>query len=280
MTAWLMRRARHLVELIRGDHRDDVLDRIGLVDDELRRWDQLAAQLYVPFHDGVISQFAGYEHLVPIDLDSYRARYGRIGRLDLILDAEGDTVRRYQGAKQADVLMLFYLLSAEELRDVLGGLGYELSAETIRRTVDFYATRVAHGSTLSAVVHAWVTARADRRGSWAQLRQALASDIADIQGGTTAEGLHLGAMAGAVDVLQRCYLGLEVRDDALWLNPVLPDVLERLRFGLTYRDHWVDIDHRRLVVRAAAAQARPATVVLSGERRTLKPGQHIEKALV
>jgi hypothetical protein len=29
------------------------------------------------------------------------------------------------------------------------------------------------------------------------------------QGGTTAEGIHLGAIAGTVDLLQRCYSGLE-----------------------------------------------------------------------
>jgi trehalose/maltose hydrolase-like predicted phosphorylase len=126
-------------------------------------------------------------------------------------------------------------------------------------------------------VHAWVLARADRVGSWAQFRRALVGDFADTQGGSTIEGIHLGAMAGTVDLLQRCYTGLEVRNDALWLNPSLPDELERLSFGLTYREHWVDIDidHHRLVVSAAAGQALPATVVLSDERRTLEPGQRI-----
>ena len=52
--------------------------------------------------------------------------------------------------------------------------------------------------------------------------RALRSDIADIQGGTTAEGVHLGAMAGSVDLLQRCFAGLETRQDALWFNPHWP----------------------------------------------------------
>ncbi|HWM02554.1 MAG TPA: hypothetical protein VNP92_09480 [Actinophytocola sp.] len=54
-----------------------------------------------------------------LDWDAYRTRYGDIGRLDLILEAENDTTNRYQASKQADVLMLFYLLSAEELTAVL-----------------------------------------------------------------------------------------------------------------------------------------------------------------
>lgn len=281
MIAWLLSQAIRLVSMIRNDHRTDVLAQLGVGDAELSHWEELTQTLYVPFHAGVISQFAGYEKLAELDLDAYRARYGNIGRLDLILDAEGDTVRNYQVTKQADALMLFYLFSAEELRAVLGRLGYALPPEMILRTVDYYSTRAAHGSSLSSVVHAWVQARSDRSGSWRQFQLALDTDFADIQGGTTAEGLHLGAMAGSVDLLQRCYTGIEVRDDALWLNPALPDEVERLRFDLTYRDHWVniDVDHRQLVVTAAAAQAEPATIVLSGRRHRLSPGHRIEHPL-
>ena len=135
MTAWLLRHALEVVELLRAGHHGEVLERIGVNEAELERWAQIADLLYVPFHDGVISQFAGYERLEPLDLDAYRDRYGNIGRLDLILEAEGDAANRYQIAKQADVLMLFYLLSAEELREILHGLGYELEPQTIRRTV-------------------------------------------------------------------------------------------------------------------------------------------------
>jgi trehalose/maltose hydrolase-like predicted phosphorylase len=64
--------------------------------------------MFVPFHsDGVISQFEGYESLSEFDWDGYRSRYPDIGRLDRILEAEGDDVNRYRASKQADVLMLF-----------------------------------------------------------------------------------------------------------------------------------------------------------------------------
>ena len=69
------------------------------------------------------------------------------------------------------------------------------------------------------------------------VQQALESDISDIQGGTTAEGIHLGAMAGTLDLIQRCYTGIELRDDELWFNPVLPDELTRLSFLVRYRRH-------------------------------------------
>ncbi len=281
MTAWLLRRAASVVELARAMKGAGWLEELGIDDDEIRRWQRITAELYVPFHDGVISQFAGYERLQPLDLAAYSKRYGNIGRLDLILEAEGDAVNRYQVTKQADVLMLFYLLSAEELREILHGLGYKLTAQTIRRTVEYYAARAVHGSTLSAVVHAWVTARLDRRASWQQFQRALAADVADTQGGTTGEGIHLGAMAGTIDLLQRCYSGLEVRGDALWLNPVLPEEISRLRLGIVYRQHWVDLDigHDRLVIGAAPTQAQPVSVVVRSRRYRLRPGQQIEVAL-
>ncbi|HZD66071.1 MAG TPA: glycosyl hydrolase family 65 protein [Acidimicrobiales bacterium] len=281
MTAWLLWRAQQLVEQVSAEPSADVVDRLGVDQAELARWDEISRGLQVPFHRGVISQFAGYERLAELDLDAYRARYGDVGRLDLILDAEGDTVRRYQVGKQPDVLMLFYLLSAEELRAVLARMGYHLSPETIRRTVGYYADRVTHGSTLSRVVHAWVLARRDRRRSWRYFREALASDVKDIQGGTTREGIHIGAMAGTVDLLQRCYAGLEARGEALWFNPVLPDELSGLSFDLVYRQHWlrVELGRRRLRVEARPSSAAPVTVVLVGEPAVLREGQAVEAEL-
>lgn len=51
-----------------------------------------------------MSQFAGYEDLIEFDWDGYSRRYGNIGRLDLILEAEGDSPNRYKLSKQADAL--------------------------------------------------------------------------------------------------------------------------------------------------------------------------------
>jgi hypothetical protein len=72
----------------------------------------------------------------------------------------------------------------------------------------------------------------------AVLRRGAGLRLHDVQGGTTAEGIHLGAMAGTVDLAQRCYTGLEAREDVLWLSPSLPEGLDGLDFDVRYRGNW------------------------------------------
>lgn len=182
----------------------------------------------------------------------------------MILEAEGDSTNRYRASKQADVLMLLFLLTAEELTELIRQLGYDFDPGTIPEIVDFYLRRTSHGSTLSRVAHAWVLSRTDRRRSWRMFCEALDSDRADAQGGTTREGIHLGAMVGTLDILRRCYTGLDTRCGSLWLNPVLPDDLDSLAFELRYRNQWISVtvDHRQLVLRASPGAAPPVSVTV------------------
>lgn len=281
MAAWLFTRMLELVEILDRRGGRETLDHLGCTTEELARFEELSHRLYVPFFDGILAQFDRYETLEPIDLDAYRARYGNIGRLDLILEAEGDSVRRYQVAKQPDVLMLLYLFSAEELGDLLRLLGYQLTATTIRRTVDFYSARVTHGSSLSRVVHSWVAARSDREVSWDHFSGALSLDIYDSQGGTTREGIHLGAMAGTIDILTRCYSGLEVRADALWLNPRLPRELDGLAFAIEYRGHMLDlaIDREGVSVESKDGPPTPATIIVQSRTYLLRQGERLRHPL-
>jgi trehalose/maltose hydrolase-like predicted phosphorylase len=131
--------------------------------------------------------------------------------------------------------MLLYLLSSDELRELLERLGYRFLADKIPKMVDYYLARTSHGSTLSGVVHTWVLARANRDRAMEFFQQALTSDVSDIQGGTTSEGVHLAAMAGSVDLMQRCFTGMETRSNRIILSPHWPKALGVLAFPIHYR---------------------------------------------
>ncbi len=235
MAVWVIMRAIDALNLLPLPNRLDLLETLGLHSDELAHWEKVSRRMYIPFHDGVISQFEGYGELAELDWDRLRTQYGNIQRLDRILEAEHDDVNRYKASKQADVLMLLYLMSATELHELLDRLGYRFAPAQVPDMVDYYLARTSHGSTLSGVVHTWVLARANRDRALDFFQQALKSDVADIQGGTTSEGIHLAAMAGTVDLIQRCFLGLETRSNRIILSPHWPESLGVLAIPIHYR---------------------------------------------
>lgn len=235
MAVWVIMRAFDALNLFPLPNRLDLLETLGLHSEELAHWEDVSRRMYVPFHDGVISQFEGYGDLAELDWDRLRRQYGNIQRLDRILEAEDDDVNRYKASKQADALMLLYLLSADELRELLDRLGYRFLPEQVPKMVDYYLARTSHGSTLSGVVHTWVLARANRDRALEFFQQALKSDVSDIQGGTTSEGIHLAAMAGTVDLMQRCFIGLETRSNRIILSPYWPETLGVLAIPIHYR---------------------------------------------
>ncbi|MCO6436593.1 MAG: glycoside hydrolase family 65 protein [Phycisphaerae bacterium] len=280
MAAWSIRAACRAFAWLAEDRKEEVTRKLQLTDDEFQRWETVSRKMFVPFQDdGIISQFEGYEQLEEFDWEAYREKYGDIQRLDRILEAEGDTPNRYKASKQADVLMLFYLFSAEELQDIFEHMHYEFDPQQIiPRNVDYYMARTSHGSTLSRVVHAWVLARSDRQRAWQLFRHALESDITDIQGGTTPEGIHLGAMAGTVDVIQRCHTGLEMRDDVLWFNPCLPEELGGVSQRIRYRGHWlqVDLTREKLTVRFEHGWSGPARIGFQDQVHVFHEGDQRE----
>lgn len=275
LCAWAMSHAVDALEQLPPSRRTRLADAIGLADDEVSRWQDIAERLHVPFlSNGLIAQFEGYDALEELDWDAYRARYGDIHRLDRILEAEGRDVNAYKASKQADVLMLPFLFSSEELRQIFEQLGYIFDPGDLQRLVTYYDARTSHGSTLSGAVHAWVVARSSRARSWTLLREALKADVEDVQGGTTREGIHLGAMCGTIDMIQSGYLGLMARRGALHLDPVLPDTLRGIRTRVRYLGQDIDIDATCEAVHVAAGGGSSAAITIDyrGHQRRLTPG--------
>jgi trehalose/maltose hydrolase-like predicted phosphorylase len=279
MVSWLCTRTRDALEALEGHLRSELELRLGVREDEIANWAEVGARLAVHRHaDGVLSQFDGYEGLAELDWARYRSRYGNIGRLDLLLEAEGDTTNRYKAAKQPDVVMLVYLLGQDGLRDQLAHLGHRFSRTDVVRTVEYYSSRTSHGSTLSRVVHASVLAGLDADRGWTLFREALIADLDDTQWGTTREGVHLGAMAGTIDIVMRSFAGLRVMGGELSLSPRLPARLRSARFQLAYRGHLVDVHATsdRVSISLQPSGAAALRVRVESATAMLAGGEHRE----
>ncbi|MEG0254014.1 glycosyl hydrolase family 65 protein, partial [Vagococcus sp.] len=182
--------------------------------------------------EGIIAQFDGYFDLEEIDWTTYREKYGNIYRMDRILNAEGKTADDFKVAKQADSLMIFYNLPEETVTNLLSDLSYSLPDDYVKKNLLYYLERTSHGSTLSRVVHSQLAEMVNNRElAWELYQEALYSDYRDIQGGTTAEGVHTGVMASTLSITLTAFAGLDIRGEKVKFNPHLPEQWQSLSFS-------------------------------------------------
>lgn len=247
MTAWLFTRVNELLSGIEEAKKAILLQRLGFSTEEISGWLEKAGKLNLVISDeGIISQFDGYFDLEEIEFDKYRKLYGNIHRLDRILKAEGKSPDQFKVAKQADTLMLFYVLKPELVKQLIGNMGYALPDDYLQRNFDYYIRRTSHGSTLSRVVHGWVAGLiGEEELSWKLFREALVSDYDDIQGGTTAEGIHTGVMAGTVMAVMNLYGGVDLSGEVPVIKPRLPKQWNELSFQFTFRNKTYQVKEKR-----------------------------------
>jgi trehalose/maltose hydrolase-like predicted phosphorylase len=277
MVAWLSEIALEVLDLLPERRREALRTRIGITDEEVQTWEEMSRKMFVPFQaDGIISQFEAYEDLEELDWDHYREKHGNIQRLDRILRAEGDDPDKYKLTKQADAVLLFFLFPEKELERLFERLGYEYEPEMVPKTVEYYDRRTSHGSTLSFIAHAGILAGLDPESSWERYMVALESDVGDVQGGTTQEGIHMGVMAGTLDLIQRGYLGTFIRDGVLHFDPKPVGNLDGLSFPMQFRGTPLEVQLEGNKLRVAAQSddfGRPIEVRVGDETKEIGAGE-------
>ena len=247
MARWNLRRAAEAVA--------------GRVDEaERHHWLELADSIvdgYDP-RTGVYEQFAGFDALEPLLIAEIADR--RPVAADVLLGR--DRVRHAQVVKQADVLMLHYLVPDE------------VAAGSLEPNLDFYGPRTAHGSTLSPGVHATLLARAHRlEQALDMLRLTARIDLDDV-GHMTAGGLHLGAMGSVWRALVYGFAGVRPAGDALAIDPVLAPGWEALDLRLRFRGSRVRI---RITPAATEMGADPPIAVVTATGERVAVGRAIQK---
>jgi beta-phosphoglucomutase family hydrolase len=237
MVAWMLGKAGELLEKMEEQKKTALMEKIRLTQGETDRWNDIASRLnLVVSPEGIIAQYDGYFDLKELDFEEYRKKYKNIYRMDRLLKAEGKSPDEYKVAKQADTLMTFYNLGKQEIDLILDRLDYRLPEDYLLRNLNYYLARTSHGSTLSRVVHAQLAnLTGDHKLSWGLYLDALTSDYGDIQGGTTAEGIHAGVMAGTVWVALASFAGLDIHGDFPRFYPNMPEHWRKISFSFNFR---------------------------------------------
>jgi trehalose/maltose hydrolase-like predicted phosphorylase len=279
MVAWAFDKAFRIVEGFSPDERQAVMDTIGLTNSEIIRWKKIAGNLALGISpEGIIEQFSGYFALKELDWDHYRQQYDDIHRMDRILKAENKSPDDYKVSKQADLLMTFYNLNEREVTAIIEALGYTVPEDYLKRNLDYYLTRTSHGSTLSRLVHAHLAYKAGNRSmGWTLYLEALLSDLVDIQGGTTGEGIHCGVMTGTVYTVLKTFCGLDLSEEIPGLCPDLPAHWTGLHFRFRFRATLYQVSLFRDKIEISARRDGDENIIfhICGEKYELQNNQKL-----
>ncbi len=234
MARWNIQEALRTLEWLHQhapDKANELMARLDLTPERLRRWVEVMEGLYIPYdpQTGLIEQFEGFFQLEKVDLAAYEPR---TQSMHAIFGVEG--IQKVQVIKQPDVLMLLYLL----------GETYPLSA--VRANWDYYTpmTDLTYGSSLGPATQALMAARAGLLDEALQaFRLACGTDLYDVRG-NAADGVH-GATAGGIwQAVVFGFGGLYVDADGYRILPHLPPHWSRLRYQFYWRGEKVTIDLR------------------------------------
>lgn len=274
---WTLCRALEVLDHLPAQRRMELIDSLELNQEEFALWDRVSRNMYVAFHhDGVISQFEGFEQLRSFSRDDLPPSV-ESSRIDWALEAIGETADGYKITKQADTLTLFYLFSQRELRELFARMGYHLEHGALERTADYYLARTTHRSSLSRITYAGALAHIDLGKSWELYQQGLKTDLEALKGESIAEGVHLGAMGGTLDILQRRYLGIQPCREGLEVFPAMPAQLGKVSMSLIFRGNYLKIfaSVDGVSMRSHAGNREDIQLVHVAGRSLLQPGQEV-----
>ncbi|QPS71638.1 glycoside hydrolase family 65 protein [Lactococcus garvieae] len=203
--------------------------------------------LPVPNEEGLIPQDDTFLSKVIIDLTKYKAT---AGSQSILLDYSREEVVDMQILKQADLVMLFYLMP------------YLFDEETMKKNLYYYEDKTIHDSSLSKAIHAIVAARIGE-ADWAydMFQSACAIDLNDMPHKSD-DGIHAASQGAIWLATVFGFAGL-VKSEGLEINPKLPSAWTSLEHDFIWRNQKLHfkLTHDTISITKSSVTPLPLTIV-------------------
>ena len=140
-----------------------------------------------------------------------------------------DKILRSCFIKQADVLQSMY------------NLPFEYTEDQKRRHFDFYEPMTVHESSLSPCIYSIIACEVGYYKKAYELYLRASRLDLDNYNNDTEDGLHITSMAGTWLSIVHGFGGLRIKENSIYLNPIIPDTWQEYSFKLCFRETTLNV---------------------------------------
>jgi trehalose/maltose hydrolase-like predicted phosphorylase len=180
--------------------------------------------------------------------------------IDVVIGRE--RTQRSQVVKQADVVALIALLPEE------------FPGATAEKNFRHYESRCSHGSSLSAGMHALVSARLGHAEMALRYRHTAGTDL-DLDP-SSAGGVRIAGLGSLWQAVTRGFAGLDLMGDTLGIDPRLPAEWRSLSFRVCWRGRSVAIRIAGRTVQATLVEGEAMEMRVGAATRKLTAGAPLQ----
>lgn len=224
MARWNMQKAMEYCDLLK-DKKPELyaeLDAKLQLDAAYKSWKDGVEKIYlqVPTEAGVLPQDDRYLSCRDIDLTKYRLQehVGGITR-----DYNLQQINQIQVSKQADVLVLFFLLE-------------DIFPKAVKKASwEYYEKRTLHDSSLSLSTHSVLASdMGEKDMAYDLFKQAAMIDLGPFMGSSNA-GIHAASFGGVWQCVVYGFGGVRMLGGKLRINPLLPEAWDSLKYTIIWK---------------------------------------------
>lgn len=259
MAHWNMTKAMEYYRLLKKEKPEifAALNEKLNLDGAYKKWEDGCTNLYLPqpTAENVLPQDDRYLSCRDIDLTKYKEQehVGGITR-----DYNMEQINEIQVSKQADALVLFFLLENE------------FSLDVKKATWEYYEKRTIHDSSLSLSTHSVLASDMGEKAlAYDLFQKASMIDLGPFMGSSNA-GVHAASFGGVWQCVVYGFGGVRMLDGNLRINPALPDNWEKLSYTLMWKGEKLAVDITKDTIQIKnLTGTKIVEVEVTGEKRAV-----------
>ncbi len=224
LTNWNIGKAIEYTDLLRNEKPElyQKLDEKLDLEKCYSEWVEKKPRIFLtqPNEQGVLPQDSTYLTLKEIDLSKYKKQEFVGG---IYKDYNMEEIRQIQVSKQADVMVLFYILEDQ--------FSYDVKVASY----NYYEPRCLHDSSLSFSTHSLLASDiGNKKLGYEMFQKACLIDLDNNKPHSSDEGIHAAAMGGLWECVVYGFGGVRMIGGKLRISPALPDAWNKLTYTILW----------------------------------------------